>query len=203
MTSEHRVHGEDGFTLIELLAAVVLLGIIVVPLSMSVITGIRVVGKADQKFTDSRSSLVSSAYFANDVANANTVFIPGNPGPACGTGTLVVSFLSSDPTGATDANYKNLPTNVASYMIDSSTGEKRLVRYFCANGGTPTSSVIATRLGPDPTLECFAPGNIPDASCQSARWVKLSMTATPNSPTPPDPTPTPYTFTLEGTRRPK
>ena len=43
------------------------------PPSLALITGLRVVGKADEKYNDSRGSLISAAYFANDVSNANTI----------------------------------------------------------------------------------------------------------------------------------
>ena len=68
-----RARGEEGFTLPELIIAIAILAIIIAPLSLAVITGLRVVGKADEKYNDSRGSLISAAYFANDVSNANTI----------------------------------------------------------------------------------------------------------------------------------
>src|SRR5262249_49087635 len=81
--------GEGGFTLPEMLIAISILGIIVGPLVLSLVSGLRVVGRVDERFTDSRSSLISAAYFANDVASASTVTVGG---AACGGGTAVISF---------------------------------------------------------------------------------------------------------------
>ena len=42
-----RARGEEGFTLPELIMAIAILAIIIAPLSLALITGLRVVGKAD------------------------------------------------------------------------------------------------------------------------------------------------------------
>src|SRR5690348_16147951 len=88
-------HAGDGFTLPELLISIAILAIIVAPLTMSFITGLRVVGKVDQKFQDSRSSLISAASFSNVVANATTI-TPGTSSP-CGSSTgVLVTFAWPD-----------------------------------------------------------------------------------------------------------
>ena len=77
--------------------AIAILAIIIAPLSLALITGLRVVGKADEKYNDSRGSLISAAYFANDVSNANTITKGASAGCG-GTGTPIVSFAWTDAT---------------------------------------------------------------------------------------------------------
>jgi prepilin-type N-terminal cleavage/methylation domain-containing protein len=191
--------GDDGFTLVELLLAIAILGIIAMPLSMGFITGLRFIGRSDEKFTDSRSALISAGYFAGDVANANTI-VP-NDATACGTGTALVSFAWSDASAAVGAPVNNK----VSYVYDTSDStNKKLLRKYCANGSaTGTQSVAAISLGSTPVVTCYDAGNVVNATCVGARWVKMLVTQQANTPSPNDPTPTAYSFTLEGTRRPQ
>jgi prepilin-type N-terminal cleavage/methylation domain-containing protein len=187
---------DGGFTLVELLLGITILGIIMVPLSMGFITGLRFIGHSDEKFNDSRSALITAAYFAGDVASANTV-VPDDA-TACGGGSAIVSFMSSDASSGVGA----ATTNKASYVFDSSDPtNKRLVRKYCANAGSPTQSVAALSLGSAPVVTCYDTANAVNASCAAADWVKMLVTEKANTASPGDPTPSPYTFTLEGTRR--
>jgi len=200
----NRAHGEEGFTLVELMIAIAILAIIVAPLSLAVITGLRVVGKADQKYNDSRGSLISAAYFANDVSNANTITKGG--GGCGGPGTPIVSFAWTSATDPASADVDASPTSTVTYTYDPSSPSNRLLRESCGAGGAG-QSVAAISLGEIPVVTCYSsnPGGSPieNGSCdKTTRWVKLEVTAAPNSATPDNPSPTPYTFTLEGTRRP-
>jgi prepilin-type N-terminal cleavage/methylation domain-containing protein len=191
--------GDDGFTLVELLLAIAIMGIIATPLSMGFITGLRFIGRSDEKFTDSRSALMSAGYFAGDVANANTV-VP-NDATACGTGSALVTFAWSDASAAVGAPVNN----EVSYVYDTSDStNKQLLRKYCANGSaTATKSVAAVSLGSTPVVTCYDAGNVVNATCVGARWVKMLVTQDTNAASPDNPTPTAYTFTLEGTRRPQ
>jgi prepilin-type N-terminal cleavage/methylation domain-containing protein len=187
---------ENGFTLVEMLAAVAVLAIISVPLSMSVVTGIRFLGRSDEKFNDSRSALISASYFASDVAGANTV-VPGDTS-ACGGGTALVSFDSSDATGGVSPPVNN----EVSYVYDTSVATNaRLLRKSCLNGGTATQSVAAVYLGSQPVVTCYDAANAVNATCTNANWVKVVVTQQTNKPSPDVPSPVAYTFTLEGSRR--
>jgi prepilin-type N-terminal cleavage/methylation domain-containing protein len=199
-----RARGEEGFTLPELIIAIAILAIIIAPLSLAVITGLRVVGKADQKYNDSRSSLISAAYFANDVSNANTITKGG--GGCGGPGTPIVSFAWTSANDPASADVDASPTSTVTYAYDPSSPTNRLLRQSCGGSGAQ-QSVAAISLGEMPVVTCYTsnPGGAPieNASCdKNTRWVKLDVTAAPNSATPDDPAPTPYTFSLEGTRRP-
>lgn len=198
---------QGGYTLVELLVAISILAIIIAPLGLAVIASLRIVGRADERLGDSRSALIAAAYFANDVASANSITL--DDPSACGGGTAVVSFAWRDASGPVDAPVDRK----VSYVIDDSDPfDRRLLRRFCAGGAAPTTSTMAIALGAsDPvgvTCHRSRPGGtgaLPvDRSCgPETRWVKMVVTAKPNSPTPDDPSPTPFSFTLEGTRRPR
>jgi prepilin-type N-terminal cleavage/methylation domain-containing protein len=188
---------ERGFTLVELLVAITILGVIAAPLSMAFITGVRFLGRTDEKFNDSRSALVSAAYFASDVAGAN--LIVRNDPAACGGSTAVVSFDSSDSAGAVGG----AQNNEVSYVYDTSIPTSyRLLRKYCANAGAAVTSVAGVSLGASPVVTCYDPGNVVDATCANATWVKMVVTQKTNQPSTVDPNPVAFTFTLEGTSRP-
>jgi prepilin-type N-terminal cleavage/methylation domain-containing protein len=205
MNRAARARGEDGFTLPELIMAIAILAIIIAPLSLALITGLRVVGKADEKYNDSRGSLISAAYFANDVSNANTI----TKGAGCGgTGSPIVSFAWTDARRNDSADVDAPASNTVTYAFDSSDPlNQRLLREYCPNGGAAQQSVAAISLGETPVVTCFTsnPGGAPieNAGCdEKTRWVQIDITAKPNSATPANLSPTPYTYTLQGTRRP-
>jgi prepilin-type N-terminal cleavage/methylation domain-containing protein len=198
-----RARGEEGFTLPELLVASVILAIIVAPLTLAFITSLRVVGKSDQKFTDSRSALISAADFSSDVANANAITTTTSPA-ACGSGgTLLATFLWNDPNDPDVVKGTAGFPNKVSYFYDA-TG-KRLLRSVCKNNGAASTSTAAVSLNAAPTVQCFnsgAPSTPVACNGAAVRWVKMAVTAAPNLPTPDNPSPTPFSFTLSGTRRP-
>jgi prepilin-type N-terminal cleavage/methylation domain-containing protein len=199
-----RFHDDErGFTLVELMMAIALLMIITAPLMLAFATSIRYIGKTDQKFTDTRGGLLSAAYFSSDVANANIITL-NDAVPCGGAGaglTAVVSFNWSDPSAGVGA----ATNNESSWVVDASNASNvRLLRKYCANGGSGSQSVPAVSLAGAPVVSCYDPGNVVDATCSPAtRWVKMVITGAVNSPTPDNPNPTQAKFTLEGTRRSK
>jgi prepilin-type N-terminal cleavage/methylation domain-containing protein len=64
--------GADGFTLVELLIAIVILGIITVPLSNVVIGYFRNTDATTARLIESHDAQISSAYWAQDVASIGT-----------------------------------------------------------------------------------------------------------------------------------
>jgi len=62
-----RVRDDAGFTLVELLVAIVVLGIIAVPLGDVVLTYLKDSGAVSGRLSESHSSQIAAAYFAGDV----------------------------------------------------------------------------------------------------------------------------------------
>jgi prepilin-type N-terminal cleavage/methylation domain-containing protein len=199
-----RSDAEEGFTLPELLMAIAILAIIVAPLTLAFVTALRVVGKTDEKFTDSRGALISAAAFASDVNNANVVSTGSSPSQCGSGGTLLVTFGWSDAMQGRSVLSNN--TNRVTYFYDASDpSSRKLLRWICKGAAAPRKSVAAVSLGSSaPAVSCYNPG-APSApvACTGAnvRWVKLDVSLAPNSKTPDNPAPVPFSFTLEGTRR--
>jgi prepilin-type N-terminal cleavage/methylation domain-containing protein len=188
--------GERGFTLVELLLAVTILGIIAAPLSIAMVKGVSFVGKSDQKLTDSRSVLIAASYFAGDVAGANTVVT--NDTTACGGGTAIVSFDSSNATDGVGG----AANNEISYVVDTTIATNTVLsRRACLSGVVTAKSNAAVSLGGTPVVTCYDAGNVVDATCANVSWVKMVVTQKVNTASLGNPSPTAYVFTLEGTLR--
>ncbi len=192
-----RFRAEEGFTLPELLLAIGILAIVVGPLSLALVTGLRVITRTDQQLGDSRSALIAAASFSGDVASARSV--TRNDPSGCGgeAALLTLAWSEADDGRAAPVNSE------VSYVYDASNAQnKRLLRLYCPEGTAAKQSVAAVSLGSSPVVTCYDIGNVVNPSCSSTtRRVRLDVTAAANQPTPDDPSPTPFSFTLEGTRR--
>lgn len=153
---------DDGFTLIELLVAIVILGIILVPLTGAIMAGLFTTRDTGRRLAETVSAVFTSSFWAADVQSA-TEILPG--GTACGTttGTNVVTF-----TWANDA-VSPQAVRRASYVAENVTvfGEAtvRLVRISCPPAGDQTRIVVAPTLREVPTLECLNEAGAAVATC--------------------------------------
>lgn len=146
-----RFRGEAGFTLVELIIAIILLGIIIVPLSAAFVFGVRAITDSEQRINEQRSPLFTSTFFAKDAQSAATVSDRATSAtPACGTGTNVISFSWSETpiNGGAPLNYS------VSYALVGSGTTKTLTRSACSASGTQ-SATVAPVLGAD---NAAAPG---------------------------------------------
>jgi prepilin-type N-terminal cleavage/methylation domain-containing protein len=170
-----RTRDDSGFTLPELMVAIVILGIIVVPITSAIIVGLLTTGDAQTRLAETQSALLTSAFWAGDVQSADgTVRTTG--GPSCGSGSHVASFTWTEASGTSYA---------ASYVVRTdSSGVRTLRRNFCRNGVQVTSGTVAPELGAaNPQVTCTP-------SCAKPTSVSITMT-----------TPQGFAFTLNGTRR--
>jgi len=173
---------EAGITLIELMIAVTLLGIIIVPLTTAMVTGLISTGEAASRLSESRSPLFASAYFADDAQSSDVNGITVGGTASCGGGTNVVTFTWNETNAGTNTQY------VASYA----TSNGKLIRSFCKNSVPVTTTTVAPVLGAN--LSCGRPACATVANDASG----LPRTITLNVTTNPD---TNKFFTLVATRR--
>jgi prepilin-type N-terminal cleavage/methylation domain-containing protein len=186
---------DDGFTLIELLIAIVLLGIIIVPITGAMIDGLTTTTEAQGRLSESRSPLFSSAYFADDAQSADSNGIQvGGSSPACGSGQNVVSFTWVEQNaGQTATQYRS------SYAIQTSNGKPILTRSYCKSGSTDVST-IAPVLGANGSCGRPACATIAFDSIGKPRVVSLNASTCDPSVTARCPNGA-NSFTLSATRR--
>ena len=197
---------DAGVTLVEVLIAIVILGIIMVPLANALIMFLRNTDNINRRLNESHDIQISAAYLTQDVQSIGVRdWAGGYPfmlkqsvevaaphdgglypcGPA-GTPAAVVRFAWDNPTAAAGQP----PVAVASYVDQVVGGERQLRRITC-DGTTVTSNVVLVHnlAGVDPPVCSTDPCTVP-------AWVRLTVRVQ-------DPTRTglPVTITLSGQRR--
>lgn len=209
-----RPRGDDaGFTLMELLMAMVIMGIITLPLGNFVLAYFDNYQTTENRLSDSHDIQIATAYFSADVANTGlrsttspytpqqSIWTTPPPAPYCGStlsGTTVL-LLKGDswtvssgasPTG-TDA-----PISVA-YVVSGGT----LKRVYCPTGSSPTTTTVVHNLV-SATASCFAsisattPTSCDVASAPPKVRLTLNISGgTQDAAAPPQP------VTLDGLRR--
>ena len=176
-------------TLVELVVASLILGLIIVPLSTSVIVGLGATERANQRTTNSADQQVLASYFVNDVQSAETVSVPPAV-PGCGvTDPMVVQFHWTDPAGPIDKTVLyTAPTTGAS------AGE--LVRVSCDSPGGTRAVTTIHALQSVPTPKCD--GATCTAATPTPQVVAMQVSARGDNNSPSFET---YTFNLSGSRR--
>lgn len=192
---------EAGFTLVELLLAVVILGIVTVPLAYVVSGILHNTDATSQRLALSHDAQISAAYFGQDVAAAGRrdYSTPGsygfvqyvelnapsdNGGHVCGPlPSAAVRFLADDwrKTGSTWA----VSTDIVAYYLNGT----ELHRAKCAGATTPASDIVIAHNVDPSTVSVSCSSACPGAPGA----VTLSFTAKLGSST--------YPVTLAGQRR--
>ncbi len=180
-----RMRDDAGFTLVELLMAIVIMGIVIGPLAAGLLIGLRTSDETANRLAGSNDAQLLSVWLPPDVQSAG-----GSAGDVVGslTGNTDCSGRANalrlgwrETLGSTTTSF------VAAYAVSQdSVGDWRLVRYFCTNGGAPTTHVVARNLAGSSAVTSTITGT------------KVALTVTEKS-TPANPTS--YTFTVSGHRR--
>jgi prepilin-type N-terminal cleavage/methylation domain-containing protein len=149
-----RPRGDEGVTLIELLVAIVLLGIIAVPLGSALISFFHNNNATNDRLAESHDAQIASAYFAQDVQSIGVrnwtapgpfsmgTSVETNAAPKSGTfpcglagdPNAIVRMAWDDPTGASTRR-----TVIVSYVVRGT----ELHRLRCDDGtSNPTSDLV-------------------------------------------------------------
>jgi prepilin-type N-terminal cleavage/methylation domain-containing protein len=162
-----RQRPEIGFTLAELLVVTVILGIILFPLTESVILGLKTTTATANRVSGSLAAETIGSFFFGDVHSATSV---ATTATGCATADAGV-FLHlgwKDQGTATDV----------SYALDPQGGGQDLVRLKCADGGTAESRVLGHfNFDPAVVVTC-------SPTCTAPTSVILSIRTDPNAVAP-------------------
>lgn len=185
--------GEDGFTLVELLVAIVILGIIFVPLSNVVISYFRNTDATTARLIESHDTQMSSVYWAQDVASigtrSTTAPYPLNQSvwtgasdlyPCTTAGTPIVSLAWDD---FTSAGPRTLIQVV--YVVQTVSGQTELHRVRCQGSAALVSDVtIAHDLDPltPPTVACVGTSGVNCAAAGPNVPKSVTLTLTIKNP---------------------
>lgn len=170
-----RAKSEGGFTLVELLVAIVILGIITVPLSGTVMSALRNTGSTQERMDLSHDAQLSSSYFARDVAgvgirdydNVSGNSLPFKPsvqldaaynqgGYTCGgAGTPVAALRLLSDAWDPDDSMTTPKTVVVAYYLKTVAGSTELHRLKCSGSDTPVDVLVAHNVKPGSvTVSC-------------------------------------------------
>jgi prepilin-type N-terminal cleavage/methylation domain-containing protein len=154
-----RRRDDAGVTLVELLVAIVMLGIIAVPLGNALISFFRNTDATTDRLAESHDAQIASAYFGQDVQSIGVRDWTNPAGPysmsasvetnappmggtfPCGLATdanAIIRMAWDDPTGASTRR-----TVIVSYVVRQVGTEKQLHRMRCDNGtSNPTADLV-------------------------------------------------------------
>lgn len=180
-----RLRRDDGVTLVELLVAIVVLGIIMVPLSSGLMNALLSDPITAQRTSNSVDAQLLASYFVTDVQSASTAETSGFT--ACsGVSGEILQIDRVDGSGA---------AHQVHYYYDHSVNPSVLYRVDC-QAGSPTSQPVKVLRGMSgaPTLKfdnsvCPCGGQTPEVVSLTVTDAGTAVNATP------------YTFTLSATRR--
>jgi prepilin-type N-terminal cleavage/methylation domain-containing protein len=173
-----RLAAEDGFTLMELLLVIAMLGIIAVPLSASILVGLRTTDATINRLDSTHDAQLVSIYLPADLQSAgkdaNDVSTAANTDCSRMANLLTVKW--SDPSHTYEAVYA------------LTGGGKQLSRYYCVDGVQATATVVARNLavGTPPAAALAADGK---------SWTLTVTEATTSRDT------ASYVYTITGIRR--
>jgi prepilin-type N-terminal cleavage/methylation domain-containing protein len=185
--------GSDGFTLVELLVAMVILGIISIPLSNVVIGYFRNTNATTARLIESHDAQISSTYWAQDVASIGTRSTTA-PYPLNQSVWTGASSLYSCPTAGTriatlawdDFTPAGTRTVIqVVYVVQTVSGQTELHRVRCQGSPAVVSDVtLAHYLDPStpPTVACLGTSGVNCAAAGPDVPKSVTLTLTIRSP---------------------
>jgi prepilin-type N-terminal cleavage/methylation domain-containing protein len=178
---------EEGFTLIELMVAMAIMAIILGSLTAGVIVGLRTGDETTNRLAGSNDAQLVSIWLPADVQSTGNQLSDVVATPTANTECSGISNVLRLKWRATETAGGATNTYVAAYAISqASTGEWRLIRYSCVNGGTAVKHVVARNLASS------------SAATIATSGTKVTMTVTEKATAA---NPTSYSFSVSGNRR--
>jgi prepilin-type N-terminal cleavage/methylation domain-containing protein len=183
MTGQER--DDEGLTLIELLVAMAITLIIITPLFSSFVLTLGQSARSEQDITNSADAQTLSAYFPQDVANADSVRVTS----ACGGSSSILELQWDDGAGHW-VSYQSSTTTLQGLTAH------QVTRYECTTaGGSPVRSDVVVR----------SAASVPAVSCDGVPCTNSTVTPKVITFAVDDLGSTSselhYAFTLTGTRR--
>jgi prepilin-type N-terminal cleavage/methylation domain-containing protein len=155
-----RLQDEGGMTLIEMLIGMTVLGIVIGPITASLMFGLMTSNGTRDRIADSLSAQLTSVYFLKDVQSSDSVLVPSasSPSPACGgTGTVLLRMVWDDPSPAAGdpVGY------IASYVDRANGSTHTLHRVLCDDLGAQLHDTEIIASFDSLTFTC-TPSCVPD-----------------------------------------
>lgn len=152
-----KLREDEGFTLLELIMAIVIMGIITLPLGNFILQYFTNFQQTQTRFSDSHDVQIATAYFGQDVSNigfrnGTTTLqqsiwvvngsVPFPAAPYCGSasGTPLTLMKWDDWAYNSTTNTATSTSHSAAYVYVTST--KTLNRVYCDSGATVSASSV-------------------------------------------------------------
>jgi prepilin-type N-terminal cleavage/methylation domain-containing protein len=152
--------GDDGFTLVELLLAIVIMGVITVPLTSVVIGYLRNTDTTTARLLRSHDVQIASAYWAQDIAsigqrNAQRVLQPSIQQPAM-TPSPDCEFTGTIATFAWD-DFANAAVVTVAYRVTFDPVSVQCELHWVRSTSPATDVILVHHLDPakSPKVTCF------------------------------------------------
>jgi prepilin-type N-terminal cleavage/methylation domain-containing protein len=194
----HLTRRDDGFTLIELLIAIVITGVITLPIGNVVVGFFKNSDATSDRMALSHDAQISATYFGEDVAtvgmrdyttpaaaNGTRLFLPSIQldalynagGKTCGTSTTpkaIIRFLSDDWDSSVSP--QTMSTGVAAYYLKAAGTVSELHRIRCV-GATTADVTLAHNVDPATvSVTCASPTACDTASVPQQVTLSFSVT---------------------------